>query len=170
MNCVIKFARNPEAMLSMEGSSMETRARNYLLAKRKKAGFRKSALVSQRSSIVYSSRNFSIGGSMISYLSVLGMEKQSVRYFQHQRESCDGIRKHLSQQFNSSRASVEPKIIYNGPVYNNCSFGNVSKNKENLSNVVGKKVFYPLALVRKGASRVKLEVKRKCLKLQKSSD
>ena len=98
--------------------------------------------------MIYSSSNdddsnFSVGGSMNSSLSVLGMEKESVRYFQHQRESYDGIRKHLSQQFNSSRASVEPKIIYNGTVYNNCSFGNVSKNKENLSNVVGKKGVLP---------------------------
>ena len=69
MNCVIKLARNPEAMLSMKGSSMEMRARNYLRAKRKKTGFRESALVSQRSSMIYSSSNdddsnFSVGGSM----------------------------------------------------------------------------------------------------------
>ena len=151
---VVHLATNPEAMVSKSGTAMEKRARKYLQNKRKASGYQQSVGVFQSSSFKSSASidnqiNFSVGESMNASLSSLGMEKQSFGYFEKQRGSSDGVRRQLSQQFNYSEASVEPKVIYNGPVYNNCSFGNISYNKDSLSNVSGKKGVFPIRFSKK---------------------
>ena len=44
----------------------------------------------------------------------------------------------VSQRFKSSQAQLQSSNTYNGPVFNNCSFGSISEAKELSSALCGK--------------------------------
>ena len=148
-DCVLNLARNSKPVVPKNATNMELRAKNYLRNKRKLSGYQESFDAFRSSSLSSSSNTFhdtklSVGGCANGSISMLEMEKQSFGFFENSRESYSGVRKQLSQQFNYSAGPVEPRVIYNGPVYNNCSFDGATHHNECASDVSGRNgVFAP---------------------------
>ena len=136
LECVIDMVRNPQPDVSIYSNEIVKRALKYLENKRKQVKHGEFEGVFEKSySRSYSSieqqKNFSVRGKVKRAVPMLGLGKPSFCSFQSMSEHCEyKVRRQLIHDFNYSAPEVEPRIVYNGPVYNNCSFGNASNNNQ----------------------------------------
>ena len=138
-DCVVNLATNPQKASSKYSADMLTRAKNYLRGKRIKAGYE------QRNNIIRKKVNFEMhtkfamerGGN--TSMRISGQRDVTGNGVHSSIESYDFLKEEqFGEQFRNTESQVPHSVTYNGPVFNNCSFGSIPENNSQSSDRCGK--------------------------------